>query len=96
MSAEANAGARLSSFRDVLGELEQAWYTVTHLLEVRREELRLAEMIHKFSFDTFDLEAWISERELYLQSISEPTVSSLIIRPPYSTNFIILFMVSIF
>ncbi|KAM7535121.1 hypothetical protein Aperf_G00000095644 [Anoplocephala perfoliata] len=73
LDAEANTGARLDSFRDVLGELEQAWYTVTHLLEVRREELRLAEAIHKFSFDTFDLEAWISERELYLQSISEPT-----------------------
>ncbi|VUZ52606.1 unnamed protein product, partial [Hymenolepis diminuta] len=51
----------------------QAWYTVTHLLEIRREELRLAEAIHKFSFDAFDLEAWISEREFCLQSISEPT-----------------------
>ncbi len=37
------AGPRLASFREVLGELEQAWYTVTHLLEVRREELRLAQ-----------------------------------------------------
>ncbi|VDN96151.1 unnamed protein product [Rodentolepis nana] len=71
--AEANAGARLESFREVLGELEQAWYTVTHLLEVRREELRLADAIHKFSFDAYNLEAWMSERELCLQSISDPT-----------------------
>nr|CDS27545.1 spectrin beta chain [Hymenolepis microstoma] len=73
LGAEANAGARLESFRDVLGELEQAWYTVTHLLEVRREELRLADAIHKFSFDAYNLEAWMSERELCLQSISDPT-----------------------
>ncbi|KAL5960690.1 Spectrin beta chain [Taenia solium] len=68
-----NAAQRVGSFREVLGELEQAWYTVTHLLEVRREELRLAEGIHKFFFDVVNMEAWISERELYLQSICEPT-----------------------
>ncbi|KAH9284759.1 Spectrin beta chain [Echinococcus granulosus] len=67
------AAERVGSFREVLGELEQAWYTVTHLLEVRREELRLAEAIHKFFFDAVNMEAWISERELYLQSICEPT-----------------------
>lgn len=68
------AGPRLASFREVLGELEKAWYTATHLLEVRREELRLADAIHKFCFDALDAEAWISERELYLQGLQEPTV----------------------
>ncbi|VDM31473.1 unnamed protein product [Hydatigera taeniaeformis] len=68
-----DAAKRVGSFRDVLGELEQAWYTVTHLLEVRREELRMAESIHKFFFDIVNMDAWISERELYLQSICEPT-----------------------
>ncbi|KAL5109500.1 hypothetical protein TcWFU_009757 [Taenia crassiceps] len=68
-----DAAQRVGSFREVLGELEQAWYTVTHMLEVRREELRLTEAIHKFFFDVVNMEAWISERELYLQSICEPT-----------------------
>lgn len=78
LGASEDAAQRVGSFREVLGELEQAWYTVTHLLEVRREELRLAEAIHKFFFDVVNMEAWISERELYLQSICEPTVTSFI------------------
>uniref|UniRef100_A0A5K3EXK4 PH domain-containing protein n=1 Tax=Mesocestoides corti TaxID=53468 RepID=A0A5K3EXK4_MESCO len=67
------AGSRIGRFSDILRELEQAWYTITYLLEVRREELRLADAIHKFCFDVINIEAWMSERELYLQGLQEPT-----------------------
>lgn len=68
-------GLRVGSFREALGQLEQVWFTLTHTLEARSEELRLAEKLHKFLFDADEIVAWVSERELYLQSQQDPTVS---------------------
>ncbi|VDK30654.1 unnamed protein product, partial [Dibothriocephalus latus] len=71
--AQKRIGSRVASFKKVLAELDEVWFTLNHVLKVRIEEVRLIEAINRYVFDATDILAWISERELYLNSLERPT-----------------------
>ncbi|VDL92138.1 unnamed protein product [Schistocephalus solidus] len=72
LEAQKRIGSRVASFKKVLAELDEVWFTLNHVLKVRIEEVRLLEMINKYVFDATEILAWISERELYLNSLEGP------------------------
>nr|VZI37615.1 unnamed protein product [Spirometra erinaceieuropaei] len=71
--AQKRIGSRAASFKNVLAELDEVWFILNHVLKVRIEEVQLVEAINKYVFDATDILAWISERELYLNSLERPT-----------------------
>ncbi|VDP81412.1 unnamed protein product, partial [Echinostoma caproni] len=68
----AQLGVNTKQFQDTLCEIRGSWATVDLELERWRRETEVGEMVCQFALDAAEIEAWISEQELYMLATDRP------------------------
>ncbi|THD24960.1 Spectrin beta [Fasciola hepatica] len=65
-------GVNTKRFQDTLCEIRGRWATLDLELERWRRDAESGEMVCQFALDSAEIEAWISEQELYLLTSDKP------------------------